>query len=584
MAKKSQSKNKEKTTITKNNNGEEVVVKKKEETKNERQEKKEHTLNKKLLIPAIVMSFVICFMLLIYEPTVMYAANIHDYWFDYGMLFKTMSIYCIIAFLLLSVLFSLVYLFNKKFFKGKPIYHIFYVIAMIAFISTYIQGNYLVGDLPVLSGDKIEWGNYLVNDIITIVILIILIIASIILCKKYKIEQYIKKSIYVSLAIFLMLVTSMIPSFFTENMFSSKIVADVTNININTASTDKNFLILLLDAVDARTFTELLNTGDYDGLLNDFTYYPDTTSAYAFTRDSIPFILSNKWNENEEDFLDYYKHAIDDSKLFKMLKEHEYDLNVYEEEYIMQTKLAEEISNIKKSSGGRKMFWLAKEETKYIMFRYLPYFAKKYTRIEKANLTSNYYDLTDNSLYHWYATTYYKQLSQKLTTTDKKMFKFTHVEGAHVPLNLDENFNFVEKGTYKQKVITSIKTIKRYLERLKDNDVYNNSVIIIMADHGYSYGNQVGRHNPLLLIKGIDEHHKMYVSDKQISFVNLMDAYEDLLNGKKSTELFKNVTNNEVRRYLLYNYKYENHMEEYEIKGKAWETDKIYKTGKTFDR
>ena len=63
-----------------------------------------------------------------------------------------------------------------------------------------------------------------------------------------------------------------------------------------------------------------------------------------------------------------------------------------------------------------------------------------------------------------------------------------------------------------------------------------------------------------------------------------MDAYEDLLNGKKSTELFKNVTNNEVRRYLLYNYKYENHMEEYEIKGKAWETDKIYKTGKTFDR
>ena len=50
-----------------------------------------------------------------------------------------------------------------------------------------------------------------------------------------------------------------------------------------------------------------------------------------------------------------------------------------------------------------------------------------------------------------------------------------------------------------------------YLEKLKKADSYDNSVIIIMSDHGYDEEGteEYGRQNPLLMIKGRNEHHDM---------------------------------------------------------------------------
>ena len=111
-----------------------------------------------------------------------------------------------------------------------------------------------------------------------------------------------------------------------------------------------------------------------------------------------------------------------------------------------------------------------------------------------------------------------------------------------------------------------------------------------MADHGYAMnstgaGTYEGRQNPILFIKGKNEvHDEMVESDKKISFYDLSNAYIDLINNKKSNELFSDINNSRTRRYLFYIYGEEDHMIEYETKGKAWKTNKMYKTGKVFDR
>ena len=56
-----------------------------------------------------------------------------------------------------------------------------------------------------------------------------------------------------------------------------------------------------------------------------------------------------------------------------------------------------------------------------------------------------------------------------------------HLEGAHVPFDIDENFNPVYDGTYEQKILATIKLIEAFINRLKENDVYDNSVIVILA-------------------------------------------------------------------------------------------------------
>ena len=68
----------------------------------------------------------------------------------------------------------------------------------------------------------------------------------------------------------------------------------------------------------------------YTETFADFTYYPDMVGAYPWTAFSVPYILSGKWYEGEEYYLDYAAAAVDESGLFRELSERDYDIALYE--------------------------------------------------------------------------------------------------------------------------------------------------------------------------------------------------------------------------------------------------------------
>ena len=145
----------------------------------------------------------------------------------------------------------------------------------------------------------------------------------------------------------------------------------------------------------------------------------------------------------------------------------------------------------------------------------------------------------------------------------------------------------VDGGTdYYTKVRASLTLVKGFIDYLKKNDAYDNAVVVILADHGYNAtGGVAGRQNALLMAKGVEEtHSKMRVSKKQVSFADLAEMFEDLLENKKSTELFDGIEEEgRERRYLYYVFTKEDHMIEQTLNGKAWETEKMTSTGKEFD-
>lgn len=542
----------------------------------------------KKLVPAYVLSFVICFMLFIYEPLLMYASNINDFWFDIYTLMVAMLPAFLVLFAVSSFIFTCIYYFNKKFLVKRPIFEIVFIISMIMFLVTYIQGNYLSGNLPVLNGEEINWSSYTTENIIYIVVFIVIIGLFIFLVKKYKYEKTLKISMYVSLAIFVMLTLSLVPYLLNGETYVNKPSFDVTMKNANVASSDKNFYIFLVDTVDSTDFTNVIKDTEYSDMFNDFTYYADALSAYPFTRDSIPFILSGKWNENEQNFLKYYEEAVNSSALFERLENEEYDINIYEDEIISFIEKKWNIDNFEKSSDNDKSSCLIKKEVRYDMFKYLPYFAKKYAEVDNINFSACRLESEKEIFLWWDLDAYYNLLRNGIEKTDNKMFKFIHLEGAHGPFDLDENLEYLDdnSGTYYQKLLATAKIIETYLNRLKENDAYDNSVIIILSDHGYDIEGATieGRMNPILYIKGIDEHHKMITSNKKVSFGDLMSAYMDLLDGKKSTELFKDIGTERTRRFLWYVWSEEDHMIEYELTGKANDVGKMTKTGREFNR
>ena len=380
-----------------------------------------------------------------------------------------------------------------------------------------------------------------------------------------------------------MVFSGFVPTIFNSNLYEERVIKYVSNNDINALSDNKNFIIILIDAVDSTMFNNILNEGKYNNTFNDFTYYKDTISTYRFTRDSIPLILSGKVNYNETSFAKYYNDAMDASPLIDKLIDYDYDINIYDEEILWNT---DKSSVVKNSIGFDEKFSTScyiKQEARFILFKYLPYFLKEYSNVETFNFNYCKKGVNDDS-YDDSNLTLLNIANNDINRKDKNNFKFIHIEGGHVPFDLNENFDKMEDGTYKDKVLSSLRAVDAYINKLRENNLYDNSIIIVLADHGYGYDDNIARFNPVLLIKGFNEHHNMIISDKPIVHTDLISAYDELLDGKESSDLFSNIENVRNRKFIYYEYLEENNMDEYETDGKAWEIDKYRKTGRVFNR
>lgn len=532
---------------------------------------------------SLIMFFTLAFMLFIYEPIVAYSSNVNDYWFNFKTLVLNNLLIFIGVLLSFSVLSFIIYFVSKKF-KKDIVYKIYLMIVFIVFIATYIQGNYLAGALPTLDGSPIIWSDYTKQSLISIGMWLVLIVVNIVLYKKLS-KEYTSIVKYVSLAVFAMLSVSLVSILLTnKEIYVEKGSYTATTDNINQISKNQNFLMLVVDMADSKTFNNVLKNMGKEELLKDFTYYPDTLSAYPFTRESIPFMLSGEWFVEQDTFTNYYNDVMDNSKFLKTLRDKNYDINIYESELGWTNEKALDVNNIKAVNFEIDKSNLFKQEFKYLSFKYLPFNLKKYSNIESLDYTlCRKSDLDTNNIYKMENDFVYDELNS-LKTQKNNYFQFLHIDGGHYPWDMNKDFEKIENGTYEEKIESSIVVIEKYLDRIKESGQYDNSVIIILADHGNNGYDPVGRQNPILYIKGINEKNiKMKVSDKKVSYDDLNQSiYYDLLDGKKSDDLLTNIDKNRKRRFIWY--KDYDKLYEQVLDGHAWETDKLKNTGKKYER
>lgn len=521
----------------------------------------------------IFISLCLSFMLLFYEPLNIFANNLNDFWFDIYRFFPVVILQTIISFLLLSSFFMLMNKLNRK------VYIFFVVIFLIILICTYIQGNFLSYSLPSLNGSTISFANFETEKNISSLLWKIVLLIIVVVLYKFKFKTIEKVSMYSSIVIIVMLTSSMFPFFMKKGFFESKTSIVATNRYLNNMSSDKNFIIFLIDATDSQVFNkEVKKLGKDKTLFKDFTYYPDTLAAYPFTRNSIPFIFSGEWYENEINFTEYFTKSFDDSKFLNKLEENGYSLNMYE--YDLNNYNGDEYERFDNVDKVNNMDYISllKQEAKIILYKYLPYQLKEHSHINTFNMNNS---KLNNDMYSGNNLEFYNKIrDKKINIVDKKMFKFIHIEGGHVPFVYDINLNTIENGTYEQNLDASITILEAYINRLKENNVYDNSVIVVMADHGY--GTSVhDRYNPILYIKGLNEKHNFEVSDKKISFVDLIVAFNQLIDGDKTDTIFIGL-NNKERRYLLYDYTNPGVLIEEIQKGEVWNSETIVESGKKF--
>ncbi len=542
---------------------------------------------KKQLVPGLILSLALSFLLGLYAPLELYFTNITEFQFDFWALFPQLLKLFGILLAVCIVGFGLCYLIHNR------LYDLALVLGGIGYCIAYVHGMFLVGNLPPLDGTDFSWSDYHKETVISLIVCAVIAVVFILLVRFLHMKKMRKVIAGLSLFFTAILVVTGVTVGITNDGFQRKPLMAVTKNNEFQMSSDTNMVIFLMDAVDSKAFRQLLDGDDpeYAQTLADFTYYPNTVGAYSFTEHSIPYILTGQWFENQEPFEDYTAQAMASSPLLNRLKAEHYRIGMYEEDLRCTEEQAAEFENVEKTTLRFTSFSaIAKEELKLVWFKYAPYLLKRAVHVDMNRFTMIVEPVSDSELYHYVNWDFYPDAQNaQITTVSDKVFKFIHIEGAHVPLRYDKDVNIIgsENGTYDQNLQASMTVLKQYLDDLKAAGVYDNTAIVVMADHGYwTYWDDklLGRSNPLLAVKGVGESHEMKISEAPISYEDLQECFSRLLDGDASDQVFDAKEGDQrIRRYLSYNYLEEGHIVEYEQKGYATDLSTMVPTGRVFD-
>ena len=165
------------------------------------------------LKPAFFLSLTFCFMIFIYAPLELYINNVDEFWYDVYLLFPFI-IKDFFLFLLFSIVgFLVVYLF------GNIAYKIVLYCYFTGTVACYIQGNYMVKNLPPLDGTDVNWSLYQSQFVKSTIVWVIIAIVCLILFIVLKYDRIKKAVSYISVFLLLILVSTITVLSINNNIF-----------------------------------------------------------------------------------------------------------------------------------------------------------------------------------------------------------------------------------------------------------------------------------------------------------------------------------------------------------------------------
>ena len=494
-----------------------------------------------IILESVFLAFCIGF----FAPMEIFITNKDYFWFDIYHVFPIVLLVSLIIFL--GVGFALVISCKFRFFD-----YLCWVVTSLSY-ALYIQGNFVLEDYGPLNGIEINWSDFKREKYLSwLVWCIVFALFGLIIKRIGDERKYRIISAILGCTVLLQIFTLSVIALKNDIMRSSSQYI-VTDQNLWDYSQNKNFIILLLDYYDSEAFDYILNNPegiDYENMLDGFTFYRNTLGSYNCTDMAIPQILTGVDYDNSEIFGQYLRRAYKESPFLNKLDKEEYDINIYTTSMLPEDKFAVDmienyqISERLSISSKRRFIELM---YKLVGFRYTPQPLKQrfWFYPDEIDDLMEVNDL-EYSSYSWDNFEFYNEITEMEAGSEANQFKLVHLRGTHVPHMITRDFKqldsydeMINEGQGPDAMVEDgrglMVLVREYLNMLKKTGLYDDSVIIVMADHGgdYKYEYDWRRECPLLLVKGLGERHELVVNDNAFSFYDLQASLIDLVNGKE---------------------------------------------------
>lgn len=357
-------------------------------------------------------------------------------------------------------------------------------------VLMYLQSNFLFVKVGILNGQAVDWSTYGGRMNGNLFLWVAVIVAAVLLA------AWLPKPAgtvarYGSMALAAMQALVIVMLFLTPGQERDTAGAVVTTKGLNELSSDQNVVLIIMDMLDDTYMTELLEKNpELAQGLDGFTRYTNVTGGYSATAYGAPHVITQQPMLNQGgDYWTMLDQAYAKSQTLNRLKEKDYRFQLYTEEALIGKGFQGNCYNLVSSNGYviSDCTYFCQLMTKLSLLRAAPDIVK--TRIQLS--TDQFDEVVSVQDAELHTTTgvlpYQKMTNDPLRTITEPVFCVIHIRGAHYPYMINENAQQVEEGsvTYYEQALGTLRAVLAYLEHMKEAGVYDNSTIILTADHGY---------------------------------------------------------------------------------------------------
>lgn len=507
---------------------------------------------KKIFTKECTIFAFLAFLVGIYAPFEMYITNPTEFWFS----IKHFMPLCIIVSLLIFLCCTLIHYILPEKFRETFEWLIFALECAI-----YVQGTFLNIDIGQLTGISFASKTYILYYVRDAVAWII-IFGVVAFFYKKKRDIFEKVMVYFPAFLLITLMITSITLFinaYKDEAKKSETTAFNSEYRLTTLGKDENIIVFVLDMFDSRYLNTIAN--EYSDALNEFdgfTIYDNYTGGYATTSYSLAFLNSGKYFRNEKILDD----AVNERESYiDTLRDAGYDTANYGS-YGFPGRTYIGFSNF--VSGVVKV----RNPLKFIFhiyemgaFRYAPNICK----VEFMKFTDklggdqgiiseyNMYDESNIGVYNSFC-------NNPMQIEDGKCFKLIYTRGTHYPYVNNENLEEVASNEDHpiECAIGVLKMVEKYISEMKKTGVYDNSTIIITADHGYfsDYGMDEFS-KPILMIKKMNSHGEVNYNSSPVSQEDFAATIEGIATGEEINRFGKSIfayNEDDVRDRFYYHY------------------------------
>ena len=376
-------------------------------------------------------------------------------------------------------------------------------------LCAYVQALFLNVGLPAADGATIVWADYMTMQVVSSVVWLA-ILSGMVVFAAFRMRR--AQGVVAIASAFLVVVQAvgLVSLAFTPAPSGQAEASDakivMTEDQLYTVNPDHNVIVFVLDTMDTAYIKRIerdFNAHVLDGL-EGFTNYENATSAMIPTRFAIPEMLTGQMPSFDEAFSTYKDERYARSTFLDSIYDANYSIGLYtdsmrisqlsdEEQYGITSKTVNihPLPNSMMNYGGCLYSLFQMGQYRDVLWPFKWAFWYYTDEINRSFVTGDEDTAPEETIYVMDDVKYYNRLCEfGLSLEDGDYdgaFRFIHLLGSHYPFSYDEEANFIgddESNVFRQ-TQGALHIVYTYIDQLKKLGVYENTTIIITADHGY---------------------------------------------------------------------------------------------------